>query len=71
MAAGKPKREKWSRIILLMPAAYDMSAPAHLFIRDTKGQTHLYPTIPYQSKASRNKAGAPFRYAESLFAALW
>ena len=31
----------------------------------------IYPTIPYQSKASRNKAGAPFRYAESLFAALW
>ena len=40
MAAGKPKREKWPRIILLVPAAVRTSAPAHLFIRDATGQAH-------------------------------
>ena len=37
MAAGKPKREKWPRIILLVPATDGMSALEHLFIRDAKG----------------------------------
>ena len=37
IVAGKPKREKWPRIILLVPATDCMSAPAHLFIRDAKG----------------------------------
>ena len=40
MAAGKPKREKWPRIILLVPATDGMAALAHLFIRDAKGQAH-------------------------------
>ena len=30
----------------------------------------IYPTIPCQSKAGRNKAGAPFQYAGSPFATL-
>ena len=55
MAAGKPKREKWPRIILLVPAAAKTSAPAHLFIRDAKDQT---PSLP-QSVQSRHSTRPP------------
>ena len=49
MAAGKPKREKWPRIILLVPATDCMPAPAHLFIRDAKDQTHRFTRLAHAS----------------------